>query len=61
MSLHEKDITLLEQIQLQFNIGNIYKYGSKMVKFSVVSIKDLAKLINHFDNYPLITQKRADF
>ena len=32
-----------------------------MVKFSVVSIKDLAKLINHFDNYPLITQKRTDF
>ena len=61
IALHEKDITLLEQIQLYFNVGNISKHGSQMVYFRIESIKDLAKIINHFDKYPLITDKKADY
>ncbi|OAX31509.1 homing endonuclease [Rhizopogon vinicolor AM-OR11-026] len=40
--------------------GNISKHGS-MLQFRVESIKDLAKVINHFDSYPLITKKYADY
>ena len=32
-----------------------------MLHFRVESIKDLAKVINHFDSYPLITKKYADY
>ena len=32
-----------------------------MLHFRVESIKDLAKVINHFESYPLITKKYADY
>jgi hypothetical protein len=32
-----------------------------MVHFRTESIKDLAKIINHFDNYPLLTKKFGDY
>ena len=32
-----------------------------MVRFRVFSQKDLTIIINHFDKYPLLTQKRTDF
>jgi sulfite reductase beta subunit-like hemoprotein len=60
--LHQKDKALLEQIQSYFGAGNIHKEGSRQsLQFRVCSIKDLAKIIDHFNKYPLITQKRADF
>ena len=61
ISLHEKDITLLKQIQFQFNVGNITKQGSQSVQFRISSVKDLAVIIEHFNKYPLITQKWADY
>ena len=43
-------------------MGNIYKGGSEpAAQYLVQSIDDLAKIINHFDRYPLITQKLADY
>ena len=59
--LHQKDAALLEQIQNYFGVGNIYKHGSKSIQYRVQSIKDLAVIINHFDKYPLITQKQSDY
>jgi len=32
-----------------------------MVQFRVFSIKELEIILNHFDQYPLISKKRADF
>jgi len=62
IGLHEKDRALLEKIQIFFNgIGNISKHGSAMVHYRVESVKDLAKIIEHFENYPLLTQKWGDF
>ena len=60
IGLHNKDRALLEHIKLYFNVGNISEHGS-MLHFRVESIKDLAKVIHHFDNYPLITKKYADY
>lgn len=61
--VHIKDRDLLELIQLYFNgVGNITKHGKDSIQYHVTSLKDLMKyVIPHFDKYPLITQKRADF
>ena len=61
IGLNEKDINLLKKIQLKFNVGNIYKYGSNLFQLRVVSIKNLTKIIDHFNKFPLITQKHADY
>lgn len=42
-------------------IGNITKQGKDSIQFRVSSLKDLLVVIDHFDKYPLITQKRADY
>ena len=61
ISLHEKDITLLTQIKNYFGVGIINKHSSRSIQFRVQSVKDLAIVISHFDKYPLITQKQADY
>jgi sRNA-binding regulator protein Hfq len=32
-----------------------------MFEYRVESVKDLATIMEHFDKYPLITQKQADY
>jgi hypothetical protein len=63
IGLHVKDLALLQSIQSFFGgIGAIQILSTRQkVTFSVQSIKDLKKLISHFDKYPLMTQKRGDF
>jgi hypothetical protein len=52
---------LLQEIQFFFGgVGKIYTQGS-MLHYSVSSLKDISVIIAHFDKYPLLTQKRADF
>ena len=51
---------MLEQIKVSLGVGSIYSHGSQ-VQFSVRSLKELSRIINHFDKYPLITQKQADY
>jgi hypothetical protein len=41
-------------------IGNIYISKDKS-RFTVRSLDHILKIITHFENYPLITQKKADF
>ena len=63
ISLHLKDKAVLELIQNYFNgIGSIFiEEKRNLVNFKVVSFKDLPIIIEHFDKYPLITQKQADY
>jgi hypothetical protein len=73
ISLHNKDLELLSQIQDYFpplppnplggwgGVGNIKKHGDTTMEYCVKSSKDLSKIISHFDKYPLLTQKQADF
>jgi hypothetical protein len=62
IGLNEKDKNLLEMIQIFFRgIGNILKQDKDLFQYRVTSIKDLMLIIEHFENYPLITQKKADF
>jgi hypothetical protein len=63
IGVDKRDLSILLQIQ-QFlgGIGSIYSYPNQSkVNYSIDSIKDLIILINHFDKYPLLTQKLADF
>lgn len=57
--IHLKDEEVLIQIKEQLGVGNIY-YSGQSVRLKVQSVKELRILINFFQNYKLITQKRAD-
>ena len=62
IGLHEKDQTLLQEIKNYFSVGSInWKHGLTTIQFRVVSIENLQAIINHFDKYPLITNKWADY
>ena len=53
---------ILDGIQSYFGgIENFYKHGVNSISFDVQTIKELQTIISHFDKYPLITQKRADY
>ena len=63
ITLLKKDKALLEYIQSYFGgIGSINaKHGAESIQYLVYSIEDLTILIAHFDKYPFITQKCADY
>lgn len=61
ISLHKKDLSLLKGIKDFFAVGNISLMGNDAIQYRVESLEGLALIINHFDNYPLITKKLADY
>ncbi|GAA5137731.1 hypothetical protein GCM10023339_78190 [Alloalcanivorax gelatiniphagus] len=63
IGLHSKDLNLLYLLQKYLGgIGSIHLARNRdIVNYSIDSIEDLNKLILHFDKYPLLTQKAADF
>lgn len=58
--LHGKDIQLLERIRNFFGVGSI-TYNESSIHYLVRSVSELKIIINHFDSYPLISKKYADF
>lgn len=60
ITLHLRDKSLLEQIQLYFGVGNIYTSGSSAT-YEVNSLKELEIIMTHFNKYYLISQKYSDF
>ena len=61
IGLHIRDLALLEQIQLFFGVGKISKLGAESVQYRVSGLEDLKVIINHFDKYPLLTNKQSDY
>ena len=62
IGVHKKDLGLLMSIKNFFNgVGFIGKLADDSVQYRVTSLKDLEVLIAHFDKYPLMTQKLADY
>lgn len=52
----------MQQIQLSLGgVGTIHKHGKDSIQFRVSSVKDLMVIIDHFEKYPLLTQKLADY
>jgi hypothetical protein len=58
--LHSKDIDILYLIQKFFGVGNITLHGNSAM-YQVTKLGDLVIIIDHFNLYPLLTQKYADF
>ena len=67
MGLHNRDLTLLLLLrQFLGGVGTIHENSTlNKVNYSIDSKKDILVLISHFSpprtNYPLLTQKGADF
>ena len=52
---------MLKLIQSFFGVGKIYKHGKNSLELRVSGLKNLRVIIKHFDKYPLITKKLADY
>jgi hypothetical protein len=61
ITLHVKDLALLESIKTNLGVGNLSRTGEKAVIYAVDSIKEIPVIISHFDKYPLLTQKLSDY
>lgn len=59
--LHEKDLQLLYSIQSFLKVGRIDKQNSDSYQFRVDSLSGIKVIIDHFDKYPLISQKFSDY
>jgi hypothetical protein len=51
----------LVEIKNLFGVGGIGYQNSDLIQYTVKSEKDLTKLIDHFEKFPLIYQKLVDF
>lgn len=60
-NLHPRDRALLEKIKDFFEVGRLTSVSENYVQFWVGSLEDILVIVNHFDNYPLITQKWSDY
>ena len=60
IELHIKDLELLRLIQNFFKVGNIKIFKDK-ASYYVNSLKDLGVIINHFEQYSLLSKKHGDF
>ena len=63
IGLHKNDEVLMKEIKNYFSgVGFInFKHGPNTIQYMVRSKKDLRVIIDHFDKYPLITEKWSDF
>lgn len=61
IGLHKKDLVLLEKIKSTLSVGKIHKHGKDSVQYRVESIKELQTIIDHFDQYPLLSAKVPDY
>lgn len=61
ITLHVKDIALLNRLIDTLGVGKIWKTGPSKVIYRVESFKDLDIIIAHFDQFPLITAKILDY
>lgn len=61
--LHKKDLEILKCIKSYFKgKGSIVNHGKNSLQYAITSIDQIYTLIiPHFDNYPLISQKYADY
>lgn len=63
INLHKRDVELLKHIQTFFGgVGRISKERNGCIDFTISSLNQIfTQVIPHFDKYPLITQKGADY
>jgi len=52
---------LLERIIATLGAGKIYKQGEDFIRVRIESLEGINRVIQFLDEYPLISEKRADF
>jgi len=61
LNLHNRDKFLLEKLVKFFGVGKIYDNQSSSSQLVFQTIKELETIIEHFNNYPLVSKKLTDF
>ena len=61
IGVHLREKELLDKVAAYFAVGKVYVDYKDSCQYLIQSVADLAVIVKHFDNYPLITQKRGDF
>jgi hypothetical protein len=61
INLHSRDRALLEKIRDFFGVGRLTAESKNYAQYWAGALEDILVIVNHFDNYPLITQKWADY
>ena len=61
IGLHRKDEAILELIKTSLGVGRIYRSRSNSSELQVSYLNSMRLIIEHFDNYPLISKKGADY
>lgn len=61
ITVHNRDLKILEALQRTWGVGKIYKHSVNASVYRVSSLKNLRVIIAHFDKYPLLTKKLADY
>jgi hypothetical protein len=51
----------LKDIKSYFGVGQINQKSNGTCVYYVRSFKEISVLLDHFDKYPLLTQKQADY
>jgi len=60
IELNSRDISLLYKIQQFFGVGTVKTRGTTSI-YTVSAIKDLALIVEHFNNFTLVTAKSSDY
>jgi len=42
-------------------VGKLHKHGENSTQYRVESVKDMQVIIDHFDEYPLISRKKVNY
>jgi len=62
ISLHKRDMELLKSIQYSLGeVGSVSVRDKNAIHLQMSSKKDILKIIEHFEKYPLISQKWSDY
>jgi sRNA-binding regulator protein Hfq len=61
ISLNKRDKSLLMELKDYFGVGNIRYRKDGVLFYQVFTVKDLKRVVEHFDKYPLMTKKQADY
>lgn len=61
ININDRDLSILKDIKSYLGVGKINQKSNGTCVYNVRSFKELSVIIDHFDKYPLLTQKRADY
>jgi len=61
INLSGKDLSILKSIKSYLGVGTINQKSNGTCVYYIRQLLEIGKLIDHFDKYPLLTQKKADY